>query len=577
MKAKELMKDRILVNHVGFLPRSNKTFVIANPPATEFAINSDLWGDVIVYRGQLKRVNAELGDAWIGDFSSVQEEGVYLIHCGNLTSRPVLIHKEVYHQPLRTLFNYYPTQRCGDSLTGWHAPCHLDDACCAATGKHLDLVGGWHQSGDLRKWMTGTPYGLSGLAQLGILHHPRWDQGQIADELRWGNQYFHKMIRPDGGLMDHVICPNEWSGRKVYPNDPPTCATYLVIVGQALAARYLEERDPEHSRKCLEAARRMWGYITGPSCRDGGIYRPAVLPAGHDWVTECFAAHYCGSALERGDALYAALKLFEVTGDKAFLDQACSFANELVAFQVGGNIEDDPAAACFRVGAGKNDLVAPGYFGTAGSVFSAMGLAELAILRPEHPDAPRWRHAVELIAEQKCRMAERNPWGLIPSFWYSDKPGAGRPGGSGRYRYFFYFRAKNGGEIRLGPNGDIAGGALFLLRAYRLTGEPRYLATAQRQVNWIFGCNPFDASTVEGVGFNQPVRFIGGEFFPPTPQVPGAVMTGVIGDDDDNPVPFANNCSTEYDIPASAPLIWLLSELAAESSGRELGLNHVSV
>jgi len=564
------IKDRILVNHVGFLPWSAKTCVIVNPPQMEFTVNSDLWGSTIVFCGQLRRVNTDLGDAWVGDFSAVQADGAYLIHCGDLTSRPVLIHKEVYHQPLRVLFNYYPTQRCGDSLTGWHAPCHLDDACRADTGEHIGLAGGWHQSGDLRKWMTGTPFGLSGLSQLGMRHQPRWDQGQIADELRWGNQYFHKMIRSDGGLMDHVVVPNEWSGRKVYANDPPTFTTYMVIVGQALVARYLAARDPEHSCKCLDAARRMWDYITGPSSSAGAPYRPQVLPMGHEWLLECYDIHFRGSALERGDAMYAAIKLFEATGEAGFIEQAISYAKDLMDLQLGGDIADDPAAACFRVGPGRSDLVASSYFSAFGTPFSAMGLAELAMLRPEHVDAPRWRNAVVLMAEQKCRGAERNPWGLIPSYWSADVPGAGRPGGSGRYRYFYRFCCKNGSTICIGPNGDIAGSALFLLRAYRLTGEVRYLATVQRQVDWILGCNPFDASTVEGVGLNQPMRYVGGEFFPPTPQIPGAVMTGIMAGEDDNPEPFANNTSTEYDMPANAPLMWLLSEMGALYADGEL-------
>lgn len=87
----------------------------------------------------------------VGDFSAVTEEGVYQIHCGSAKSRPVLIHKAVYDQALWVLFNYYPTQRYGDSLTGWNAPCHLVDARRADTGDQMDLVGGWHQSGDLRQ------------------------------------------------------------------------------------------------------------------------------------------------------------------------------------------------------------------------------------------------------------------------------------------------------------------------------------------------------------------------------------------------------------------------------------------
>ncbi len=550
------MNDRILVNHVGFLPQSAKHVVLTNPPETEFTVSEGLSrAKVVVYRGQLRRVNAELGDAWVGDFSSVQKEGPYLIRCGSLVSRPVLVYREVYDQALRVLFNYFPTQRCGDSLTGWNAPCHLDDAHRADTGEHVDLVGGWHQSGDLRKWMMGTPFGLSALSQLGLLRNPRWDNGQIADELRWGNRYFHNMIRPDGGLMDHVVYPNNWSDRKVYPNDPPPHATYLTIIGQALAARYLADRDPEHSRKCLDAARRIWAYITGPSAPQDP-YKPRILPPAHDWLLGIYDI-YCTPNC--GDALYAAIKLFEATGEVGFLDQACSLANDLVKLQVGGDIEVDPAAACFYVNSDRKALA-------ASTLFGPMGLAELLMLRPEHPDARQWKRAVALIAKQKCLLADRNAWGLIPSYWYASAPGAGRAGGTGCYRYFLRYQSPNGGEIRVGPNGDISTAALFLLRAHRLTGEGRYLAIAQRQVDWIMGCNPFDASTIEGVGLNQPLRFINvGEFFPPTPQIPGAVMTGIMGDKDDNPEPFANNCSTEYDVPVGAPLMWLLSELSSKA------------
>ncbi len=557
------MTTKMCINHVGFPPAGAKHVVIVNPPKPEFVVNADIWGDQVVFRGPLKRVNGELGDAWVGDFSAVRADGLYEILCGETKSRPFSVHKEIYDQPLRTLFNYYPIQRCGDSLSGWHAPCHLQDAKRADTGEPVDLTGGWHQSCDLRKWITGTPYGLLGLAQLGLLKNPRWDEGRLAGELRWGNRYFHRMIRPDGGLMDSVVVPLGWGERLVHPNDPPTCASYVMIVGQAMAARYLKERDPAHSRACLDAALRIWSYMTGPAC-PRTPYTPGVLPPGHEWLAGCFAAHYPGSAMERGDALYASLELFRATGDAAFLDRACAFAADLVKLQVGGDIETNPAAACFRIGPDNGDLIAFGHFTTFGTVFGAMGLAELAMLRPEHADAPKWKRAVELIAEQKSRLADRNPWGLIPSYWSSDKPGAGgRPGGGGRYRYFFRSRADHGAEIRVGPNGDIAGSALFLIRAHRLLGGARYRAAAQRQADWILGCNPFDASTVEGVGLNQPLRYVnGGEFFPPTPQIPGGVMTGILGDERDEPEPFANNCSTEYDIPSGAPLMWLLSELS---------------
>ncbi|MGO8748072.1 MAG: glycoside hydrolase family 9 protein [Thermoguttaceae bacterium] len=223
LEAAAVVKDCILMNHVGFVPWSAKFCVVLNPPAKEFSVRK-AWNGQIIYRGRLKHVNTELGDGWSGDFSSLREEGTYRIECGALRSRIVVISRDALDQPLRVLFNYFPTQRCGDSPTGWHAPCHTDDARRVDTGEHVALAGGWHQSCDLRKWMFGTPFGLVGLAEFEMLKHPRWDRGQIADELRWGNRYFHNMVRPDGGLMDHVVVPVRWEKRDVYPNDPPFCA-----------------------------------------------------------------------------------------------------------------------------------------------------------------------------------------------------------------------------------------------------------------------------------------------------------------------------------------------------------------
>jgi len=554
VEAAGAVTDGILVNHVGFVPGGAKYCVILHPPATDFCVVKG-WSNNVVLRGQLRRVNGDLGDGWLGEFSAVREEGIYAVCCGPLRSRPIIVSRDALDQPLRVLFNYFPTQRCGDSPTGWHTPCHLDDARRVDTGEHVDLVGGWHQSCDLRKWTFGTPFGLVGLSQLGMLKNPRWDRGQIADELRWGNRYFHHMVRPDGGIMDHVVVPVRWQQRDVYPNDPPACASYLMIVGQAMTARYLKDKDAGYSRKCLDVALGVWRHVTDPAV-SLGPYRPKIIPQFHDWLIGYFDGYYRGSALERGDALYAAIQLHEATGDEAFLDQACFLASDLVKLQVGGDVAVDPVAACFHIGPNHSDL-------TAASIFGALGLAELSALRPKHPDAPRWKHAVQLMASQKCDMANRNPWGLIPSYWSANRPGAGRQGGTARYRYFLLYHGPKG-SIQLGPNHDILGNALFLLRASRLAGEKRYFDAACRQIDWVLGCNPFDASTVEGVGLNQPLRFInGGEFFPPTPQIPGAVMTGIQGDDNDNPEPFGNNCSTEYDMPPTAMLTWLLSELSS--------------
>jgi len=203
--------DVILINHVGFLPDSPKYCVIPQPPEKTFTIcrmKDCVWTQV--YEGTLTESGAELEAGSVGEFSSLQEEGIYQVRCGGRQSRCFVVWRRVYDAPLRVLYSYFPWQRCGDSLTGWAAPCHLDDGRIAETGEHRDLAGGYHQSCDLRKWISLEVIGLLGLTRFGQMQSPRWDNGCIAEELRWGSDYYQKLVREDGGMLDSVLF--RWAG-----------------------------------------------------------------------------------------------------------------------------------------------------------------------------------------------------------------------------------------------------------------------------------------------------------------------------------------------------------------------------
>ena len=101
-------------------------------------------------------------------------------------------------------------------------------------------------------------------------------------------------------------------------------------------------------------------------------------------------------------------------------------------------------------------------------------------------------------------------------------------------------------------------GAVFLGKAALYFKEPAYAALAQRTLDWLLGCNPFNASSVEGVGYNQPHRGLFGEFFPPVPQMPGAVFVGI---DENSFDPKGQGLSNEYDLPMGGWLAWLFQSL----------------
>jgi len=132
---------RLFMNHVGFLPKGSKRFVVTNPTDDRFTVKKIVSlggsGNKDVLQGRLHRVNGDLGDAWVGAFNTVADEGFYSIRCGNLSTGIFVVHRELYDYPLRTVFNYFPSQRCGDSHTGYNAPCHVSDATRIDAGESV--------------------------------------------------------------------------------------------------------------------------------------------------------------------------------------------------------------------------------------------------------------------------------------------------------------------------------------------------------------------------------------------------------------------------------------------------------
>ncbi|NQU64308.1 MAG: glycoside hydrolase family 9 protein, partial [SAR324 cluster bacterium] len=533
--------DMIMVNHVGFLPGSPKYCVIPGKSEKEFSIHRlqhTVWTEVL--REKLTKGGAELGEAAIGRFNDLQVEGIYQVRCGKLRSRCFVVSKSVYNVPMRVLFNYFPWQRCGDSKTGWNAPCHLEDGIIEETAEHIDLVGGYHQSGDLRKWAEIQPIGLMGLVAFGITQAPEWGDRTIEEEIKWGCDYFHKLVREDGGIPHSVFVPIGWGPREWYQIDAPVSAHWMIIRYQAMAAAYFKQRDPSYSATCLQVAKKIWLYMNSDKRPKGQFKAYKIPPLGHDGLNSWYAGFYEGSALDHAHRLCAAIELFKVTGDSFFLDSAASSATALTSLQVADTIvNNEQSAACFREGPDSENL-AESFF-QFWHMSGPIGLCKILELAPDHNDAAKWKRAVERIAEQNLKTSRQNPWGLIAVRWYTNgvEPpvksfftiestksrfgggylGAMKPGGVERYSDYEYFPSLY--------NLDIMAAGLFMRKASDVTGNHQYAELAQRQLDWIMGCNPFDCSTIEGVGYNQPHRGIFGEFFPPIPQIPGAVSIGV--------------------------------------------------
>lgn len=169
----------IRVNQAGFRPQDYKYAYVAypkvNPNAKTFQV-IDANSGAEVWSGVLSLIQPDVvkPNIWInGAFNSITKwyefgaqdtlsgetealyradftdfspstPGEYFVVVGNDTSATFHIHPSVFNSILEMSLQFFGIQRCGNTKSHFHAPCHLKDG--SKIGH--DLSGGWHDCGD---------------------------------------------------------------------------------------------------------------------------------------------------------------------------------------------------------------------------------------------------------------------------------------------------------------------------------------------------------------------------------------------------------------------------------------------
>lgn len=546
----------ILTNHVGYLPGAAKFCLMQGDQALEFkVINAQ--SRKKVYNGSMVLRKGTFGNFLEGDFSDLREEGTYYIAVKDKKSAPFRIARDIYEDAIKKCVTYFSIQRCGPSETGYAAPCHLDDGRRLDTGPgwpmeaYRDVSGGWHDAGDYRKWVGPTLYGMIGLYKVAEIIEPEWGKTQILEELRWGNRYFLNMQNDSGYVMNYCggddgmyLTDNQIGTADDRPihtepasfthNNVDRTPQFNFIIAQALTSRIFKSSDPDYSKKCSDAAIRCW-----------------------EWCDRNF---YANTALEMGAALLACTELYKTTGDRIFIEKAISFADRLREIQVKEPVDNIYQIKGFFKSSSRDEE--PSRHGWHGPQH-IIGLCELHNIVPNHEKADLWKETVRMYSEDYVlKLAELNNFNLAPIGLFRSTDPAGNQK-IGKYSTRFLTITENnawGGGI----NANAASTGIGLLYAARLLNNAQFKAIAQRQLDWIVGCNPLNMSTAEEIGRNQPVRFINRTLNIP-PLIPGAVMNGIGGTVDDqahmNPGSW-QNC--EYWTPPTVHTMWLMAELMSD-------------
>ena len=198
----------IRVNQAGFRPQDNKYAYVADPSTTTFKVidantglEVDAGNTTLQSIGQGPKPNIWVNGAfnslesvyefgsndstshaterlYKADFTGLTTIGEYRVVVGNDTSAIFHVHPSIFNAVFENSLKFFGIQRCGNTKSQLHAPCHLKD------GSEIghDLTGGWHDCGDHFKVVETLGYTAYALATTYLVY-------QDKAEDRYGNSY----------------------------------------------------------------------------------------------------------------------------------------------------------------------------------------------------------------------------------------------------------------------------------------------------------------------------------------------------------------------------------------------------
>ena len=590
---------RILVNHLGFLCDVKKEVLVCGAQdgifeLQDMALNRPAgMGEPenfqAVLTGTFRVVESPLGTYSVGDFSQWTAPGIYRIVLPDTGEHS-------YHFAITDgAFGWLPgiflrfinNWRSGNFENCWRGPINLDDARRSDNGVAVDVVGGWNDAGDSRKWMVHS--NLPALALMDAHERLPWDYAEwerVDDgwspwllEARWGLEFILKMQDSETGMFyedvggggnsrkrpgmprwyaNHSGCYADNADNRFTDNLPDSgderslrvqynpIVQFTSVTILARAAQAFATTDPAASHHYANAARRGWELGLNP---DPKYY-------------ESQGIDFAGWTSVRSWRAMAALALHQ-SGSLPWAEVAEAAKDLLENFDA-------------RLGFWRNE--AGGTEPFRGILHSAQPIIALAEIIQASSDENLKSQCVDVLRQCLERyvfpLAALTPFELIPYGVFQNDTTEGdlyRPWKDG-YSYRFFMPEYHHQRINHGLGGHFMSWAHALALTGKLLNEPKCTELAWHQLYWFMGGNPFNSCLISGVGYNNPMphsRLLG--------TYPGGFCIGFIGSPEDQPVADLQadamwNTSEYWMVPLSNALMALsILNPSKPTASRKLG------
>lgn len=477
----------IRLNQLGFLPDDSKTAVVFGdvPEKARFNVIDDATSKkVLVFRSDRLASPkwGAFGTNQLMDFSSLKKTGTYHLEFNGAKSHSFRIITNLYASVPDTMLEFMRQQRCGYNPF-LDTSCHTGDGRTAfgpqTNGAYLDATGGWHDAGDLLKYLL-----TSGNATAQMLMAYQLQPGifgdrfdalgksgsngipDILDEAKWGLDWMLKLHPSENELYHQVADDRDHAGFHLPQNDTVDygwgrgsnrvvyCATgqpqglrkyqsestgLANLAGRYAAAMALAcqiwKDDPAQKKfacQCLKAGEEVYRMgLAKPGVQQGNSYGSPYRYAETTWAD---------------DMEWGAAELFLATGNFQYLDDAIRFA-KLIGSESWMGREQTGHYQYYP-------FMNVGHF-----VLHAVVDAKLKKVLEQY-----YRDGIE----QCLKAGERNPYDIgVPFIWCS-----------------------NNLTVAL---------ATQILFYERMTGDMRYHRFLCNQRDWLLGRNPWGTSMISGI------------------------------------------------------------------------------
>jgi len=527
------MKQDIFINHIGFLVNQQKTLVVKSQETLKSFEVQDMaqieltpmgederWKTI--FKGELIKEETDFGIYYKGDFSSLKVPGHYrvVIPKSEIISYTFNISDGVFHLFPYLFLDFIHHWRSGfhqDELRGFT---HLDDAVRSDTGEQLDLIGGWYDAGDLRKWMVHSTLPALGFLDLyknlnlqrNYFHEEQKTKNDFITETIWGLDFISKMQDPNTGMIyediggggtqrktagmswwyeNHAGClgdnsdnrftdniPNSGDERKVRVQYNPIAQytnIYILLRSLVPLEQLLSANQKSSIKKYKSTALFAWEYLEKNECEKDAY---------HQWTSV---------TSWRLLALIELWKINEVNDSKIIeaKDNLLSLFEESIGF--------------WCMDAKKNDP----YRGILHSAQPIIALCKL--INEELP----FINAEEIIGFLKtCNekyikpLMATNAFGFMPYGTFFKPPNnedhfrSIKLGDSALF-YRFFMPDKSVQRINHGLSGHWMSWAHGLALLGNLLKDEFLISSAWNQLNWLLGANPFNVCMISGTGYNN--------------------------------------------------------------------------